>query len=68
LAFFLTNSTMSSPWTLFTRRSIVSEALAWGGWVGAAAGSGTIVYDWKIVDKSGPPMSPLARALRPRGR
>jgi hypothetical protein len=25
----------------------------WGGWIGAAAGSGTIVYDWKIVDKSG---------------
>ncbi len=29
------------------------KAAAWGGWVGGAVGSGTIVYDWKIVDKSG---------------
>jgi hypothetical protein len=29
------------------------KGAAWGGWIGAAAGSGTIVYDWKIVDKSG---------------
>ncbi len=29
------------------------KGAAWGGWIGEAAGSGTIVYDWKIVDKSG---------------
>ena len=29
------------------------KGAAWGGWIGAAAGSGTIVYDWKIVDKTG---------------
>jgi hypothetical protein len=29
------------------------KGAAWGGWIGSAAGSGTIVYDWKIVDKSG---------------
>jgi hypothetical protein len=29
------------------------KGAAWGGWIGNAAGSGTIVYDWKIVDKSG---------------
>ncbi|MGE5716788.1 MAG: hypothetical protein ACM369_09085 [Acidobacteriota bacterium] len=29
------------------------KGAAWGGWIGQAAGSGTIVYDWKIVDKSG---------------
>jgi hypothetical protein len=29
------------------------KGAAWGGWVGGAVGSGTIVYDWKIVDKSG---------------
>jgi hypothetical protein len=29
------------------------KGAAWGGWVGQAVGSGTIVYDWKIVDKSG---------------
>lgn len=26
---------------------------AWGGWIGQAAGSGTIVFDFKIVDGSG---------------
>ncbi|HET9794512.1 MAG TPA: hypothetical protein VFS34_08630 [Thermoanaerobaculia bacterium] len=30
-----------------------SSAAAWGGWIGQAAGSGTIVFDFKIVDKSG---------------
>ena len=29
------------------------KGAAWGGWIGGAVGSGTIVYDWKIVDKSG---------------
>lgn len=29
------------------------KGAAWGGWIGQAAGSGTIVYDWKVVDKSG---------------
>lgn len=29
------------------------KGASWGGWIGEAAGSGTIVYDWKIVDKSG---------------
>ena len=29
------------------------KGAAWGGWIGQAAGSGTIVWDWKIVDKSG---------------
>ena len=29
------------------------KGAAWGGWIGQAAGSGTIVYDWKIVDKGG---------------
>ncbi len=29
------------------------KGAAWGGWIGQAAGSGTIVYDWKIVDRSG---------------
>jgi hypothetical protein len=29
------------------------KGAAWGGWIGQAAGSGTVVHDWKIVDKSG---------------
>jgi len=29
------------------------KGAAWGGWIGQAAGSGTIVHDWKIVDKTG---------------
>jgi len=29
------------------------KGAAWGGLIGGAVGSGTIVYDWKIVDKSG---------------
>jgi hypothetical protein len=29
------------------------KAAAWGGWIGQAAGSGTVVHDWKIVDKTG---------------
>lgn len=29
------------------------KGASWGGWIGEAAGSGTIVYDWKVVDKSG---------------
>ncbi len=29
------------------------KGASWGGWIGEAAGSGTIVYDWKIVDKVG---------------
>jgi hypothetical protein len=29
------------------------KGASWGGWIGEAVGSGTIVYDWKIVDKSG---------------
>lgn len=29
------------------------KGASWGGWIGEAAGSGTIVYDWKITDKSG---------------
>jgi hypothetical protein len=30
-----------------------SSGAAWGGWIGQAAGSGTIVFDMKIVDSSG---------------
>jgi hypothetical protein len=30
-----------------------SAGAAWGGWIGQAAGSGTIVFDMKIVDPSG---------------
>ena len=30
-----------------------SEGASWGGWIGEAAGSGTIVFDFKIVDGSG---------------
>jgi hypothetical protein len=30
-----------------------TEAASWGGWIGEAAGSGTIVFDFKIVDGSG---------------
>jgi hypothetical protein len=30
-----------------------SEGASWGGWIGEAAGSGTIVFDFKIVDSSG---------------
>ena len=33
------------------------KGASWGGWIGEAAGSGTIVYDWKIVDKSGKTMA-----------
>jgi hypothetical protein len=29
------------------------KGAAWGGWIGQAAGSGTVVMDWKIVDKAG---------------
>lgn len=29
------------------------KGAAWGGWIGQAAGSGAITYEWKIVDKSG---------------
>lgn len=30
-----------------------TEAASWGGWIGEAAGSGTIVFDFKILDGSG---------------
>ncbi len=30
-----------------------SAGAAWGGWIGQAAGSGTIVFDFKIEDPSG---------------
>jgi len=30
-----------------------SAAASWGGWIGQAAGSGTIVFDFKIEDPSG---------------
>lgn len=30
-----------------------TEAASWGGWIGEAAGSGTIVFDFKIEDASG---------------
>lgn len=30
-----------------------SAGAAWGGWIGQAAGSGTIVFDFKIEDSSG---------------
>jgi len=30
-----------------------SAGASWGGWIGEAAGSGTIVFDFKIVDGSG---------------
>jgi len=30
-----------------------SSAASWGGWIGQAAGSGTIVFDFKVVDSSG---------------
>ncbi|HET7452239.1 MAG TPA: hypothetical protein VFL12_05825 [Thermoanaerobaculia bacterium] len=30
-----------------------SSGAAWGGWIGQAAGSGTIVFDFKIEDSSG---------------
>lgn len=30
-----------------------SAAASWGGWIGQAAGSGTIVFDFKIEDASG---------------
>jgi hypothetical protein len=30
-----------------------SQGASWGGWIGEAAGSGTIVFDFKIVDSSG---------------
>lgn len=30
-----------------------TAAAAWGGWIGSAAGSGTIVFDFKILDPSG---------------
>jgi hypothetical protein len=30
-----------------------SAGAAWGGWIGQAAGSGTIVFDFKILDASG---------------
>lgn len=30
-----------------------SAAASWGGWIGEAAGSGTIVFDFKVTDSSG---------------
>ncbi len=30
-----------------------SYGASWGGWIGQAAGSGTVVFDFKIVDGSG---------------
>jgi hypothetical protein len=30
-----------------------SEGASWGGWIGEAAGSGTIVFDFKVTDGSG---------------
>jgi hypothetical protein len=30
-----------------------SSGASWGGWIGEAAGSGTIVFDFKVVDGSG---------------
>ena len=30
-----------------------SAAASWGGWIGEAAGSGTIVFDFKVTDPSG---------------
>jgi len=30
-----------------------SEGASWGGWIGEAAGSGTIVFDFKVTDASG---------------
>ena len=30
-----------------------SAAASWGGWIGEAAGSGTVVFDFKVTDPSG---------------
>ncbi|MGH9443158.1 MAG: hypothetical protein ACRD16_12890 [Thermoanaerobaculia bacterium] len=30
-----------------------SAGASWGGWIGEAAGSGTVVFDFKVVDPSG---------------
>jgi hypothetical protein len=30
-----------------------SAAASWGGWIGEAAGSGTVVFDFKVTDSSG---------------
>lgn len=46
----------SGEWVLkgqITEFRYPKKGAAWGGWIGSAAGSGTIVYDWKIVDKAG---------------
>ena len=48
------------------------KAAAWGGWIGQAAGSGTVVKDWKIVDKARkdgrgrPPEGPRGRVRHAR--
>lgn len=39
------------------------KGAAWGGWIGAAAGSGTIVYDWtRAARRSSPSITRSSRA------